>query len=476
VGYPQNLIINDNQINRFKTGVFLRLVNSNIVYPNHTVAINQNLINLGNVTNNTSVNHYGVRLETCSNIEVNSNDIKRTGANPISSSVPYLRGISLTRSNGCYIVQNTIDKMGAGIYASGTCSNSILSCNDLKRRFNSFFFNNAVIGDQEPANTANGNKYTNNLGQYYIDGNIIANPLPNWRYRAIGNENIPPVAISSFTVNGILMPANAATNCPYPAVLLLPPIDRRENEFGDIVRNQRNFSDFANAFNFNEKQMAYKHFRNNNADLNLGCTDDTLFADFYANFSNACIGKIENASDAICMGNMNLAGSILSSISPQCNMEQNLKEVMNIYLQFYQTGNIDSTGISLLETLAMGNSTLDGEAVSMARAILKWEVEDVFPGERYASDNNFEEEIAEDELRVLVYPNPANEIIHISINADVENMQVYLLGIQGKLLQQVQVFSNFTQLDVSSLPAGMYYVKIVVNQDISINKKISIIK
>jgi hypothetical protein len=368
--------------------------------------------------------------------------------------------------------------MGAGIYASGTCSNSILSCNDLKRRFNSFFFNNAVIGDQEPANTANGNKYTNNFGQYYIDGNIIITPLPNWRFRTIGNENIPLIAINPFTVNGILMPANAATSCPYPALLLLPPIDRRENEFGDIVRNQRNFSDFASAFIFNETQMAYKHFHNNNTDLTLGCIYDTIYANFYASYSNICIGKIEAASDAICNGNANLATSVLNSINPQCQQELNLKEVMDIYLQFYQTGNIDSANINLLETFAMGNSTLDGEAVSMARALLKWDIEDVFPGERYASIDN-PDEVTDEDIQVLVYPNPASDVIYVNIvdrESQEANYSIEIIDMLGKKIYLETHTNSIHTIDIKNYNNGIYLLSITSNNKIIYIKKLIINK
>lgn len=76
-----------------------------------------------------------------------------------------------------------------------------------------------------------------------------------------------------------------------------------------------------------------------------------------------------------------------------------------------------------------------------------------------------------DNQQVSIFPNPCNDILHI-IYEDVEMgaATVELYDIAGKVLKTSNL-ANETALDLSSIPAGIYFVKISANQQ-SITKKI----
>lgn len=66
---------------------------------------------------------------------------------------------------------------------------------------------------------------------------------------------------------------------------------------------------------------------------------------------------------------------------------------------------------------------------------------------------------------LLIYPNPTNDIIHISGLTD-ENCVINLYDINGKIINtSIQIeYENETRLDISSLTAGTYIIEILINK------------
>ncbi len=78
----------------------------------------------------------------------------------------------------------------------------------------------------------------------------------------------------------------------------------------------------------------------------------------------------------------------------------------------------------------------------------------------------------EDEKIVNVFPNPTKDIILITIEGvNVENLEVHLFDISGKLLKTQCLTDNQTYLDISSLTHGLYFMRIQEN-----NKLIKTVK
>ncbi|RSK40349.1 T9SS type A sorting domain-containing protein [Mangrovimonas spongiae] len=69
---------------------------------------------------------------------------------------------------------------------------------------------------------------------------------------------------------------------------------------------------------------------------------------------------------------------------------------------------------------------------------------------------------------VKLYPNPATDIVHINTNETIKNVTVF--NING---QKVLEVPNQSQINVSNLPTGMYFLSIKTNQS---NKNIKILK
>ena len=72
-----------------------------------------------------------------------------------------------------------------------------------------------------------------------------------------------------------------------------------------------------------------------------------------------------------------------------------------------------------------------------------------------------------------IYPNPANETITIDFNAfQNDNSFIEIYSIDGKLLKSVLIKQKKTEVNISSLSSGIYFVKVYSNTSIGIKKLI----
>ena len=65
--------------------------------------------------------------------------------------------------------------------------------------------------------------------------------------------------------------------------------------------------------------------------------------------------------------------------------------------------------------------------------------------------------------RILIYPNPAISEITIETNT-MNNVQLTICNLEGKEMIKLQGIRHKTQVDISSLPSGVYFIKVVRDQ------------
>jgi hypothetical protein len=76
-------------------------------------------------------------------------------------------------------------------------------------------------------------------------------------------------------------------------------------------------------------------------------------------------------------------------------------------------------------------------------------------------------------LLFTIYPNPAVETINLIFNSKPdEETTVKLYGIDGKLLQKIPVKEKNTEINVSDLPKGIYFVKLTNSEGTTFRKMI----
>lgn len=71
---------------------------------------------------------------------------------------------------------------------------------------------------------------------------------------------------------------------------------------------------------------------------------------------------------------------------------------------------------------------------------------------------------------VKIYPNPTNNFVKVDSEGTIKSVQIF--DIQGRLLQHSFVSENSVILDVSDMPSGMYFVKVLTEKGIKVEKLI----
>ncbi len=81
-----------------------------------------------------------------------------------------------------------------------------------------------------------------------------------------------------------------------------------------------------------------------------------------------------------------------------------------------------------------------------------------------------------EERKISIYPNPTGGqlIIQISSISGLKNSEVNIFEMNGKLLFNKKIFSEYSLIDISNVPSGIYIMKIYLDDKISewkINKQ-----
>lgn len=71
---------------------------------------------------------------------------------------------------------------------------------------------------------------------------------------------------------------------------------------------------------------------------------------------------------------------------------------------------------------------------------------------------------------VNIYPNPANSLIYIEIHGNNSNSLISVFDFQGRIFMDRQVTLPHTEVDVSELNAGVYFVKVISDDGVKVDK------
>ena len=74
------------------------------------------------------------------------------------------------------------------------------------------------------------------------------------------------------------------------------------------------------------------------------------------------------------------------------------------------------------------------------------------------------------ETRLSLYPNPATDIITIETSATQAQCQLSILNLSGQELITRQITQPKTQIDVSALPSGVYFVRLTNERTVEVGK------
>lgn len=219
----------------------------------------------------------GISVEGCNGALVRNNLVRRFGihAQDLGNVQNHFHGIFIANSADALVLSNRIQGLGGGLYIDGSNTNATYNCNRLIRNHAGIDFNNATIGDQGANNQPNGNRWIQNYGPVRMDGNTVAvTAQSEWWHRPFGNTSPDPKAASTtdgvdfFTTNGNDRCRNVVIGT-FPFNPNFSP-SARENLFGSIMRDERQFNAFSDAHRRWEMLYLQRHLRNENDWFSLG--------------------------------------------------------------------------------------------------------------------------------------------------------------------------------------------------------------
>ncbi len=83
------------------------------------------------------------------------------------------------------------------------------------------------------------------------------------------------------------------------------------------------------------------------------------------------------------------------------------------------------------------------------------------------NENNIFASTGKKELNYSIYPNPCSD--YIQIKGEVENAQVQIINMEGKLVLEIENY-NHELIDLRNLNNGVYVLKLIQNDEISLKK------
>jgi hypothetical protein len=74
------------------------------------------------------------------------------------------------------------------------------------------------------------------------------------------------------------------------------------------------------------------------------------------------------------------------------------------------------------------------------------------------------------ESRLLLYPNPATDKITIETSQTPIQSQLSIMNLNGQEVMTHQITQPMTQMDISSLPQGVYFVRLTNDRTMEVGK------
>jgi hypothetical protein len=210
----------------------------------------------------------------------------------------------------------------------------------------------------------------------------------------------------------------------------------------------------------------------------------TTIQNFY-NASNATTHqyrKIWDMEEALSQGNYTTATSLANNFVPTNAIETNYKNYTLVAASILGSGNLDAANQTGLKNIALACPHTQGNIIYAARSLYNA----TFIADYTIFVDNCDGaglyKMAPDAVtktfEVNVYPNPADATINIATDfRRSKQLQISLYTMQGALLYEGSHVNStgILQVDIESLPAGTYLLKIRNEQNEYITKQITIL-
>lgn len=458
-------------------GIYLSNVASHATQMSLKTVVSNNYITL--VKNSVTS---GIRLEMCNYVEAYCNKVTRTTI-PSTSYRTYIKGFQIEQTANGLIRDNTTERIGIGVKCAGSLLGTQFKCNTSDGSYSGFYCDanyggvQTVLSYQGAVNTPWDNKWYNIPGTgWAIDAAAgYSQPtLAYWYYRSVGAQFNP--TISSNALNGITKSSagntapTACTTCSGSLMMtgLTTPVQivstgNQQNELTAIIDETNNYNELDEQFKYFEKQYAFSLLNSNPSLINAQS------GEFYNELNNGNIGSFDKVYKFAQNSDFENAKVLNEQIAPVNNIETNRKWVNDVYLKYViPQVLIPQNIVSDLVTLASSSPFVEGDAVYTARAIVRYTEPN--PVNKNMEQSNEDEQNAQvnpnNELKVLVYPNPANDYFTVEIigNSN-KSVKFVLTNTLGVNVYEGLFNSSLNKIDSKQFKQGIYLYKAIIDNN-----------
>lgn len=239
--------------------------------------------------------------------------------------------------------------------------------------------------------------------------------------------------------------------------------------------------EYAVEASWTNKHAVYEMLKQDSSIMN----ESPILQEFYSESDSTNIGKVTDIGILLQQTNTDSAVSVVESISPELQIEQNYKDLDNIYIALMSGEQFDSIQIQMLEEIAIQCPQQGGLAVYRARVLLNVLYDDV----RYWDDNCVStartgnaEEINTALIssgNISIYPNPNDGNMTLINNLPAEQEGEFVIyDVMGNTVAKTTLEKgmNKKQIDLSEVASGIYYYRVTINGIEIKNDKIVIVK
>lgn len=208
---------------------------------------------------------------------------------------------------------------------------------------------------------------------------------------------------------------------------------------------------YAPQLIYEHKKSCFKYFDLDSSRLE-GDGNDTMYRYVFNQLKSSNIGKVQNVIKKAKAGEYLLSNDLNEVIEDTNYFESLVKDVMSIYL----SSKINSTVLSAEDTAALTeianqNYLIGGEAVFLARAMLRLEIEDGALGEARMMNPNVKKTLR----NFTIQPNPAFDLVFLKYS-DEENLEHII--ITDNTGREIIKRDRSSYLSISGLNPGIYFV------------------
>jgi Secretion system C-terminal sorting domain len=72
--------------------------------------------------------------------------------------------------------------------------------------------------------------------------------------------------------------------------------------------------------------------------------------------------------------------------------------------------------------------------------------------------------------RLSIYPNPATDKITVEISRETEGSKLFIVNVEGQVQLEQKITQSKTQIDISTLPSGVYFVRLTNEKTVEVGK------